>query len=70
VSALPATGATPEQRVRAAEALLESAENDARMYATDAGRHLDRGDYSAAATACHRAHQCIRVAEALREVLR
>lgn len=38
-------------------------------HARDAQTMLDRLDYSAAATACHRAHQEQRCAEALREVL-
>jgi hypothetical protein len=38
-------------------------------YARDAQRFLDVADYSAAAVACHRAHQEQRRVEALREVL-
>jgi hypothetical protein len=38
-------------------------------HARDAQIELDRTDYSAAAVACHRAHQEQRAVEALREVL-
>lgn len=64
------TESTPDQRVLATRALLASAENDALLCAADAQAALDQRDYSRAATACHRAHQHTRVADALREVLR
>lgn len=52
------------------QALLDAAvkrDEDVAVYARRAAIHLEEGDYSAAATSCHRAHQQRLIAAALRE---
>lgn len=50
-------------------ARLDYAEQQAIAFRAVALTELDRANYSGAATACHRAHQHARVAEALRGLL-